>query len=299
MPIFESAGLSIESEIDLPGLHKKPLGKRQADLEIKLGIAPNVPKSLNSTGAGWEYDGESVWVRVENVGVFHVPQHGPIIVELSPLATPADAALYLVGTILGIALHLRNKIVVHASAVLVADQAVLFCGASGAGKSTIASALEGRGYTVLSDDLCALDVSDSEVFTYSDGRLLKLWQSSLDGLKIDHRKENAVSNRLEKFYVSHDTKCPDRVPISRIYFLYESNSPDAFEIVNLRTADAAAHIFANAYRPGLIKLLRQEALYLQISASLSSQSELYKLSRIKDFSQLATVLDRLEEHWSM
>ncbi|OAN73548.1 hypothetical protein A8B78_18305 [Jannaschia sp. EhC01] len=216
MPIFESAGLLIESEIDLPGLQKKPRGSVAADLEIRLGAAPDVAKSLGSVGTGWEYDGESVWVRVEDVGVFHLAGHGPIIVELSPSATPADASLYLVGTILGIALHMRNKIVVHASAVLVADQAVLFCGAAGAGKSTIASALEGRGYPVLSDDLCALEVSESKVFTYSDGRLLKLWQSSLEGLGIEHRKGNAVNGKREKFYVSHAEKCPDRAQVSRV-----------------------------------------------------------------------------------
>ena len=67
-----------------------------------------------------------------------------------------SAAVYLQGLVLSIALYLRGLTCLHASAVLIDNQAVIFAGDAGAGKSSLAASFALHGYPVLSDDIVAL-----------------------------------------------------------------------------------------------------------------------------------------------
>ena len=60
-------------------------------------------------------------------------------------------------------LPVRGLEAIHASAVLTTEGVVALCGASGAGKSTIAFGLFRRGYPAWADDTVALDLSTSRV----------------------------------------------------------------------------------------------------------------------------------------
>ncbi len=68
----------------------------------------------------------------------------------------AELPLPLYGTVTGLLLAWRGLIPIHGSAVEWNGNAVLFCGASGAGKSTTVAALISRGARLLSDDLSVL-----------------------------------------------------------------------------------------------------------------------------------------------
>jgi hypothetical protein len=64
--------------------------------------------------------------------------------------------IYLTGTVLAVVLMLRGHPVLHASAVEVDGKAVAFVGASGMGKSTLATAFCGQGAALITDDVgCA------------------------------------------------------------------------------------------------------------------------------------------------
>jgi len=78
-------------------------------------------------------------------------------IELYPLSgsTTQDLSLFSYPLSELVCMHLlaqRNGALLHACAVLMNNTAVLFCGESGAGKSTMAGLWHQRGYTILSDD---------------------------------------------------------------------------------------------------------------------------------------------------
>lgn len=65
----------------------------------------------------------------------------------------------LAGTVLAFVLALRGDCVLHGSAVQVGDRALAFVGASGMGKSTMATLLCADGGRLITDDLLRLDLS--------------------------------------------------------------------------------------------------------------------------------------------
>jgi hypothetical protein len=65
--------------------------------------------------------------------------------------------------VLPVVLQVRGMEVLHASAVLTSHGVVAVCGVSGAGKSTIASALSRRGYSVWADDAVAFELCGPKV----------------------------------------------------------------------------------------------------------------------------------------
>lgn len=93
-----------------------------------------------------------------------------------------DVGPYIAGPILGFVLLLRGVTSLHASAVVVDDQAVAFLGPPGAGKSTTAAAFARLGFPVLSDDIVALEDHEESFLVNSGYPWLRLWPSSVESL---------------------------------------------------------------------------------------------------------------------
>lgn len=89
--------------------------------------------------------------------------------------TEADVADYLLGGVLAFVVRLRGRVPLHASAVVIEDQAVLFAGAAGAGKSSLAAAFAILGYPVLSDDVVVMDDSGACMCAHASHARLSLW----------------------------------------------------------------------------------------------------------------------------
>jgi hypothetical protein len=96
--------------------------------------------------------------------------------------TDVDAADYLLGGVLAFITRLRGRLPVHASAVVIEEQAILFAGAAGAGKSSVAAAFAVLGYPVLSDDVVVIDEANGGVVAYPSRARLSLWADSAASL---------------------------------------------------------------------------------------------------------------------
>ena len=96
--------------------------------------------------------------------------------------TLEDVTTYLLGPILGFVLRLRGFVTMHASAVSIGGSAIALVGPQGAGKSTTAAALAGRGFAVLSDDVVALREFGNDLLIEPAYPQLKLWPDSVEAL---------------------------------------------------------------------------------------------------------------------
>jgi hypothetical protein len=94
--------------------------------------------------------------------------------------TVEDTAVYLLGPIIGFALRLRGITCLHASAVAIAEHAIALLGTAGAGKSTTAAAFARLGYAVLSEDVVALEDSQSGFSVQPGYPHIRLWPTSAE-----------------------------------------------------------------------------------------------------------------------
>lgn len=292
-------GLKIESDIRLPGLASAEPGNSAPLVQIERASVPfELTDGVIKSGPNWQRTETTFLLRLAGVARFLIEDASSIQYDPEDNTDPEELTAFLTGSVLGLLLHLRGAVVLHASAVMVGERAVLFCGLSGAGKSTISAALGERGYPMVSDDLCALTTAeDGTVTVVADGREHKLWHQALDGLDLNARKGEEVRAQINKFFVEPRDRVTKPVPVGALYELVEHHAGEAPEIVPLAASDAAHIVRRNAFRPLLMRMLNQKADYFRVAARLASQGEIAQFRRPIDFDKLAEGLDVLEATW--
>ncbi|MGL4632061.1 MAG: hypothetical protein ACRCVT_12730, partial [Leadbetterella sp.] len=94
--------------------------------------------------------------------------------------------IFITSEALGVCLHLRGYFLLHGSCVLINSKATVFIGSAGAGKSTTVAAYAKHGFTVLSDDMIAIKVSDMDAPCVLAGLPdIKIWEKMALDLKYD------------------------------------------------------------------------------------------------------------------
>ncbi|MEJ1969032.1 MAG: hypothetical protein WDN03_10450 [Rhizomicrobium sp.] len=286
----------MESEIALPGRIAADRSGGAADVRIRSGRVPEFLEGAIAAAPTWQMTDRFFVLRIPGVARFLLCDGDTILFEPAPGTPVADLAIFLLGTVFGVLLHQRKYVVLHASAVCVAGRAVLFCGASGAGKSTIAAALGRCGYPLVTDDVCAVTLDRVPVI-HPDGRQLKLWSEAIDALDLAAARHGPVRQCLEKYYVQPGFAHPAPAPVGAIYVLREPRPPATFGIEPLNPADSAAILHEQAYRRRLVAQMGQTALYFRAAIAIANAAGVFYLTRAMDFADMDRVVALLEDHW--
>jgi hypothetical protein len=169
-------GLTVRSEVPLHLRRPVAVGT-PVDLEIALGapVAHTEAQSvamppgrvlLDLRGSRRYYAATAVdgGFRLRFFGSCDVDLDGSLTratVHPMPGADPGLLSVLVGGTLLAFVLTMRGEAVLHASAVQVGDAALAFVGASGMGKSTMATLLCADGARLVTDDVLRLDLTSS------------------------------------------------------------------------------------------------------------------------------------------
>ncbi len=297
MQFYRVSGLSVASEIGLPGLIAGA-PERAPQVTIRRGPVPESLPDVGAAGPTWQIAGKQFLLRIPDIARFLLNNGSEIVVEPESDATAADIPIFILGTVFGILLHQREQIVLHASAVRVNGKAVLFCGSSGAGKSTLAAALAQRGYPLVTDDVCTVTTNGMGAPTvHPDGRHLKLWAQAIDRLDLAQQRGERVRQSLEKFYVEPGEVFTEPLSLGAVYALREARPPHQPGVERPNVVDAALLLRRNAYRPLLVRRLGQKANYFHAATAIANAAGIFHLTRALDFAKMADVIAALEEHW--
>lgn len=221
-------------------------GEAEEEVSIRFGDVDYSPSG--ALGKGWAYFSptpEEAILSWQEVGSFLVRGGREIIVDPSPGLDERVLRLFVLGPVLATLLRQRGYLLLHASSVAVADEAVLFLGGAGWGKSTTAAALHARGHGLVADDMVALRVEENRTMVFPGYPRMKLWPEAVASLGDDPEKlprwnpyfEKRVRPAGHKFSLAS-------LPLKRIYVLDEG---DAAEILPLRPQEAFVELVRHSY----------------------------------------------------
>jgi hypothetical protein len=202
MPGHATAAASLgpfrfESELELPELlpDQGDAGTRRR-VSVRLGGVPPALSGAVRLGSIGEVTADDYLIRFET-GRFLVRGGREVRVEPAAGVAASDLRAYLYGHIFAVLCHQNGLLPLHASAVERGGRAVALLGASGRGKSTLATVLARRGSSLVADDVCVLDFSGSGPRLIPVDRWVKLWRQTLEHL-------GEAPAALERTYSSDD-----------------------------------------------------------------------------------------------
>ncbi len=270
-------GCTIRSAYQLPYPTVEPVS--DADVVIQDGIVPETLGPDAFRFGLWMAQGKQFLFEEKSVARMMVRDGREIVVQRHPQAQARNVSVYLNGSAMAALLQQRGLLPLHASAVETPLGAVLFAGASGAGKSTISAMMQEQGYSALTDDICALhlDAAGQPVLEPSFANL-RLWKRMADDLNFDITDKQVASSNFQKYEFPVPYRCADPVPLKKIFYLHAVEQP-SISIENLDKASAFHALRNIGYRRRFHIGMGLQDQYFKLVSACSTQIPVAKVLR--------------------
>lgn len=287
---YQAFGLRIDSDMPFEGLVDIGQVDQAALPDVTVergGLDVERLPSLND-------DGEVIAGRAEGVMRFVVKEGRSITYDPYPAADIDFVKSLLTGELLATLLRQRGLLVLHGSAVAGGEGAVGFVGFSGWGKSTLATYFCANGYSMLTDDVLALDVREEGVTVFPGHGQVKLRDDVGAMFMDDHRERSAVHAAADKRLYVARVENGGPVPLRRLYFLEGTTSPET-RLEPLSRLDALQEVLRHTRVTQLIKDSDFVATHLKQSTTLIRQVPTRMLKRVRSLDHLPLIHRLVEE----
>ena len=271
-------GLNIHSELECPELIDST---GIADVCISMGKTPDSLPNVKIRGVRYELTINEFLLNVDNVARYYVVNGESIIIEPYKNADHQSLRLFLLGSAFGALLQQRGIVAMHASVMEMKGQAVMFCGPSAMGKSTLAATLYQRGYRMLSDDVCVVKLDEAgKPIAIPGYPQFKLWADVLNHLELKYPdKLDIVRLGLEKYALNvRDGFCCSALPLRAIYLINRTNTP-TFEVKHVRGIEKFTALYKNTYRIQFLEELAEKSFHHELCAAIAKNVEMMRLIR--------------------
>jgi hypothetical protein len=283
MNVYVAYGLRIHSEIPLPEL---PVTSSTPDVIVQLRKLDHLAQV--ATRGENQFLGE-----VLNVGTFMVRDGCQILVD--PVLGVDEALLrtILLGPFMAVLLRQRGLLVLHASSVAMNGTAVAFLGASGSGKSTLALSFHILGYSLVTDDMMAVQTGLPHPVVLPSYPSVKLLPDVATILGYAFEQLSPLHSRSEKRVCLATQGFPqDSLPLKRIYVL-EVGTHHAIE--PLRPQDIFVELVRNSRAVGLLRSTSFVHTHFHQCAGLAENVSVRRLRRQPSLAALPDILRMVEE----
>lgn len=202
---------------------------------------------------------------------------------------------YILGAALGLFLIRRGAFPIHGSSVSGQQGGILFCGASGAGKSTTTTWFMDQGYSLVADDISLVHFdADGRPWIWPGIPQVKLWDDSAAALQRDPGSLPRLLDKWEKRRLSVDaSELGKAAPLAAIFYLSpeECTTPS---ILPLHGAERFAALAGNIYRGETILDLGKGKDHFAFVTRLAACTPVYALTRPKDRFALKEIQELVE-----
>lgn len=270
-------GLQIRSELELPELF---IGSAQAETDVTIRLAPATADLPGPPGA--RENGPSVDLVIDEVGRFRVTGGSEIVVQQLIDAPAKNVRLFLLGSAMGLILHQRRLLPLHANAVEIDGRAFAFMGDAGAGKSTLAAWFHDRGHRLIADDVCVIGFGPDGVASVLPGLpRLRLWREALErsGRAVGaHPRSFHGDDDYDKYDVSLFRDATTERPLA-LGGIYQLAQGERLAIEPLTGVTAVGALFSNTYRGEYLSLTTGYEEHLDACLRLVAATPLHRAAR--------------------
>ena len=215
--LYSAYGLTLASAFPLPEL---PLVKGRADVIVELDsrkcTASYEPSPISCTDASLN----QIHLTWGGVGDLLIEEGRRITVVPGPNADEDALRLFILGAGLGVLLHQRGLLVLHASCVAIDNRGIGFIGAKGWGKSTTTATLHRRGHALISDELLVVRFDDQAQPRVIPGSpQIRLWSDALISMGDDPDSAVRVRSGIDKYNVYAGNTIAETLPLYCLYLL--------------------------------------------------------------------------------
>ena len=295
---YELFGLTLESQLPLPdGL---PAGSGAPDVRLRASgpesqahWAALDDADQNDWFACRRLPDASTCLRWTGLFDFWISPGGERIeYRKHRRASLESFTVYFLGQVLSFSLLARGIEPLHGSAVVVDGRAIVFLGACGAGKSTLAAAMIARGYPAITDDVVVLRPSEKAWVVEPGIPRIKLFPATarkLLGARDATPMNTGTTKLVMPLAANEAVRRP--MPVETLYVLPAVDSTgrgaSAIRIEPVAGADAFLAIVRSTFN-GVItdrdRLANQFAFARRLTSSIRMRQLHYprRLARLKD-----------------
>ncbi|RQG94015.1 hypothetical protein [Natrarchaeobius chitinivorans] len=287
---YSSYGLRIRSAVTLPEFPRAKAPAEAVDVEIRRASVDPVPESVSGTGIRrLEAEPAACRLTYDGIGSFLVEEGRRILFDSVTERDPPRKVVrrLFANEIMGLVLHQRGELVVHASAVAVDDRAAVFLGPQGAGKSTTAAAFHELGYTTLEDDLVGIRLESGRPVVVPGVPEIRLLPDAIDALDVDGTSRPEEIGDSEKRYKRIDATA-DPVSLSRCYVLSDG---DELALEPVPPRDRVVELIARTYTGGLLDETGATADNFRSCSTITEETPFLALSRPRDHDRLPELVE--------
>lgn len=292
---YQAFGFVIESDIQCPELTS---GDGPPDIRFRYDQIPE--KYQNPSGGLWyNNNGERLFLNIKGIGSYLISGGNEVIIDREVNAKEEDIRLFLLGSAMGGILYQRDILPLHGSAIETKNGCVLFVGESGIGKSTLAAGFSQKGYRVVTDDVCAVRVSDYGVPMVTPAYpQIKLCEDSLAWVgECSERLRLIKSERMKKALPLTDGFYEKPLKLYRIYAL--TNGYDsAIDLTPQKGVAKIQVLVENTYRLFFLQDADQRTAHFKKCSNIAGSTDVIRVARPNSFKCLEEMIIKIEVDFS-
>ena len=265
----------------------------QGDVTIRLGKVPQTLSGNDIITKGRLSMSPTEYLLHLPICSYYVKDGQEITIELQDDADEKSVRLFLLTNAMAALLHQRNKVALHAGAVVTNDGLIIICGDSGAGKSTTISALQQKGYKVFADDVVVLDEDASGGgIAFASYPTIKLWEDSLEKLGVGELSEEAkLREHVAKYKLHfHEEFTSHPLPVAKVFVLKKNETLNEPVIKPLAGVQAFTELYAQLYRTSQINSLEKRNLLFNSISRLAGKIPVQQIERPTEGNSIEKVL---------
>ena len=174
---YKAFGLNIESEFELPELAKLDV---KPDVTIVYGETPQHLQNPAIQTPWYEIKAGEFLLTVDHIAKYYVENGRRIVIKPLTGSDDDDIRTFLFNGVFAALLQQRGFLALHGSAAVINGKGVALLGGCSCGKTALALALYDRGFTLLTDEICAIRLMNGSMVIHPGIPWLHAWQDTLE-----------------------------------------------------------------------------------------------------------------------